>query len=139
MNKIIVLFPIDLYDDIKYLQDKKVFIVEEQIYFDRYSNNLNEFGKLKFNIIKPIYHRATMQAYYDRIVQLHKQITYVGLNENWDKLFWNFLDLHKNKIKKIPRLSVLIKHIKNHSKKILANDYDCSGYLNINSSYIDNN
>lgn len=114
MNKIIVLFPIDLYDDIKYLQDKKVFIVEEQIYFDRYSNNLNEFGKLKFNIIKPIYHRATMQAYYDRIVQLHKQITYVGLNENWDKLFWNFLDLHKNKIKKIPRLSVLIKHIKNH-------------------------
>ena len=30
----------------------------------------------------------------------------------------------------------LIKHIKNHSKKILANDYDCSGYLNINSSYI---
>ena len=33
---------------------------------------------------------------------------------HWDKLFWNFLDLHKNKIKKIPRLSVLIKHIKNH-------------------------
>jgi hypothetical protein len=30
----------------------------------------------------------------------------------------------------------LIKHIKKHSKKILANDYDCSGYLNINSSYI---
>jgi len=30
----------------------------------------------------------------------------------------------------------LYKHIRNHSKKILANDYDCSGYLNIDSSYI---
>jgi hypothetical protein len=30
----------------------------------------------------------------------------------------------------------LYKHIKKHSKKILANEYDCSGYLNIDSSYI---
>ena len=30
----------------------------------------------------------------------------------------------------------LIKHINNHLKKIIANDYDYSGYLNINSSYI---
>jgi hypothetical protein len=28
------------------------------------------------------------------------------------------------------------KHIKRHSKKILANHYDCSSYLNINNSYI---
>ena len=28
------------------------------------------------------------------------------------------------------------KHIKRHSKRILANDYDCSSYLNINDSYI---
>ena len=28
------------------------------------------------------------------------------------------------------------KHIKRHGKRILANDYDCSGYLNINNSYI---
>lgn len=29
-----------------------------------------------------------------------------------------------------------LKHINRHCKKILANDYDCSGYLNINNSYI---
>lgn len=28
------------------------------------------------------------------------------------------------------------KHIKRHGKRILANDYDCSGYLKINDSYI---
>ena len=28
------------------------------------------------------------------------------------------------------------KHIKRHCKRILANDYDCSSYLNINDSYI---
>ena len=28
------------------------------------------------------------------------------------------------------------KHIKRHCKRILANDYDCSSYLNINNSYI---
>ena len=28
------------------------------------------------------------------------------------------------------------KHIKRHSKKILANHYDCSSYLKINDSYI---
>jgi hypothetical protein len=29
-----------------------------------------------------------------------------------------------------------LKHIKRHSKRILANDYDCSSYLKINDSYI---
>lgn len=29
----------------------------------------------------------------------------------WDTLFWNFLKLHKEKIKKIPRLSFLLKYI----------------------------
>jgi hypothetical protein len=28
------------------------------------------------------------------------------------------------------------KHIKRHCKRIIANDYDCSGYLKINDSYI---
>jgi deoxyribodipyrimidine photolyase-related protein len=34
--------------------------------------------------------------------------------EKWDFLFWNFMKNHKNKIKKIPRLSFLIKHIDKH-------------------------
>lgn len=54
MKDIIVIFPIDLYDDLSNLKDKQVFIVEEQIYFDRSSSKLKN---LKFNILKPIYHR----------------------------------------------------------------------------------
>ena len=59
MKDIIVIFPIELYDDLSNLKDKQVFIVEEQIYFDRSSSKL---GNLKFNILKPIYHRTTMMS-----------------------------------------------------------------------------
>ena len=40
MKPVIVLFPIDLYDDIEYIKDFKVFMVEDDIYFDRSSKKL---------------------------------------------------------------------------------------------------
>lgn len=82
MKDIIVIFPIDLYDDLSNLKDKQVFIVEEQIYFDRSSSKL---GNLKFNILKPIYHRATMMSYYNKLQKLNINCIYIELNTNWIK------------------------------------------------------
>jgi deoxyribodipyrimidine photolyase-related protein len=39
------------------------------------------------------------------------------INE-WDKKFWMFMDKHSNKIKKINRLGMLLKHTKNNLKKL---------------------
>ena len=62
-EKVYVLFPIDLYNDISNLKHAKVFLVEETIYFNRSSKKL---GSLKFNILKPVYH-------YTRNVHCHRQ------------------------------------------------------------------
>lgn len=77
---IIVLFSVDLYEDISYLKNKTVFLVEEELYFNRYSKKL---GHMKFNILKPIYHRATMRAYYDYLKSKKIKVLYVELNDIW--------------------------------------------------------
>lgn len=63
-NKITVLFSIDLYDDMSYIKDTKVFLVEVSLYFNRRDKSL---GSMHFNVLKPIYHRATMKSYYDKL------------------------------------------------------------------------
>lgn len=80
MKDIFVIFPIDLYNDVSYIKGKKVFLVEEQLYFDRSSKKL---GNMKFNILKPIYHRATMKAYYDKLKSKNIDCTYIDLTKNW--------------------------------------------------------
>lgn len=83
MNKIFVLFPIDLYNDLDLLKNAKIFLVEEEIYFNRASK---KYGSMKFNILKPIYHRATMRSYYDYIKSKGINCTYIGLNDDWIKI-----------------------------------------------------
>ena len=77
---IIVLFPIDLYEDISYIKNKTVFLVEEELYFNRSSKKL---GSMKFNVLKPVYHRATMKAYYDYLKSKKIKVSYIDLNDNW--------------------------------------------------------
>jgi len=77
---IIVLFPIDLYEDISYIKNKTVFLVEEELYFNRSSKKL---GSMKFNVLKPIYHRASMKAYYDYLKSKKIKVSYIDLNDNW--------------------------------------------------------
>ena len=59
---IFVLFSVDLYKNISILHGKKVFLVEDLHYFNRSSK---KNGGIQFNILKPIYHRATMKYYFD--------------------------------------------------------------------------
>lgn len=77
---ITVLFPIDLYNDISYIKNTKVFIVEEEHYFNRASR---KHGSYKFNILKPVYHRATMKKYYDTLIKSKIDCTYIEVDEDW--------------------------------------------------------
>lgn len=93
MNEIFILFPIHLYQDITYIKNYKIFLVEEKLYFDR---SLKKYGSLKFNILKPIYHRATMKSYYDYLLSKNVNCTYIELNNNWIEIVKNYN--HYNKI-----------------------------------------
>jgi deoxyribodipyrimidine photolyase-related protein len=77
---IFVLFPVDLYNDITILKNSKVYLVEESHYFDRSDD------KIKFNILKPIYHRATMKAYYDYLKSKNINCQYIDVNKDWIKI-----------------------------------------------------
>jgi deoxyribodipyrimidine photolyase-related protein len=83
LKDIYVLFSIDLYKDIKKYKNKKVFLVEDELYFNRINKKL---GSLRFNVLKPIYHRATMKCYYDKLKRSKIDITYVELNKDWVKI-----------------------------------------------------
>lgn len=79
---IFVLFPINLYANIGILKNKRVFLVEERLYFDRSNKKL---GNYRFNILKPIYHRATMRRYYDYLKSKRIRCTYIELKDDWIK------------------------------------------------------
>lgn len=96
---VFVLFPINLYRDIREIELCKVFLVEEPIYFDRSADKL----PLHFNQLKPIYHRATMQYYYDYLRDKSIDVTYVELKyqkgiitNNWINIVDEYLDKHND-------------------------------------------
>ena len=77
---IFVLFSVDLYKNISILHGKKVFLVEDLHYFNRSSK---KNGGIQFNILKPIYHRATMKYYFDYLILNGINCQYVDLTKNW--------------------------------------------------------
>lgn len=79
-NKVTILFPIDLYNDISYIKDTKVFLVEEKHYFNRSDKSS---GSMHFNVLKPIYHRATMKSYFDELKSKGIDCTYIDLKHDW--------------------------------------------------------
>ena len=89
---IFVLFPVDLYNDINILKNSKVFLVEESHYFNRSEDKIN------FNILKPIYHRASMKVYYDYLKSKKIKCQYIDVNKNWIKIIKAYL---KNNIHNI--------------------------------------
>jgi deoxyribodipyrimidine photolyase-related protein len=95
---VFVLLPIDLYYDISYLKDSKVFLVEETHYFDRSSPDQ---GSFKFNILKPIYHRATMKSYYDFLISKKINCEYVDLEKDWIKIVKAYLSKYGRKNKNV--------------------------------------
>jgi deoxyribodipyrimidine photolyase-related protein len=72
---IFILFSVDLYKNIKNLINTKVFIVEDEHYFNR--------KNMKFNILKPIFHRASMKYYYDYLNKKNIDCNYIDISNNW--------------------------------------------------------
>lgn len=72
-----ILFPIDLYPTISHLDNTKVYLIEEPHYFNRFTDNY------KFNILKPVYHRATMRCYHDYLKSKNINCTYIEHTKNW--------------------------------------------------------
>ena len=77
---ICILFPIDLYNDLSYITKyniQTVYLAEDIHYFKR--------PKMKFNILKPVYHRATMKCYFDFLKSKVKSY-YIECDTDWTKI-----------------------------------------------------
>lgn len=77
----LLLFSTDLHDKFETeeelpvkLEEISQFLIEDKLFFNR---NSEELGNMRFNILKPIYHRATMKYFHTQ------PITYIELREDW--------------------------------------------------------
>jgi deoxyribodipyrimidine photolyase-related protein len=84
-----VLLPVDLYHDIQLLKNSKVFLVEEEHYFNR---SAKKHGSMRFNILKPVYHRATMRSYYDLLISKKIDCVYIDIKKDWTKIVKSYVD-----------------------------------------------
>lgn len=69
----LILFPTDLFKNLPPGLD--VILIEEELFFNR---NTESLGRMKFNILKPIYHRATMKHFTSLV-----SCTYMELGSDW--------------------------------------------------------
>ena len=85
---ICILFPIDLYNDLSYITKyniQTVYLAEDIHYFKR--------PKMKFNILKPVYHRATMKCYFDFLKSKVKSY-YIECDTDWTKIKLQYKTLY---------------------------------------------
>jgi deoxyribodipyrimidine photolyase-related protein len=115
MKDIFVLFPIDLFKDIYYLNNSKVILVEHERFFDRSSK---QNGSMKLNILKPVYHRASMQEYFQFLKTKKIDVEYISLKQNWIKIVKKHLSKNKDINLKLfdPVDRILEKEINNNFK-----------------------
>lgn len=73
----LLLFSTDLYapEILDATPSTDIILIEDSLFFNRNSEAL---GNMQFNILKPIYHRATMKYYSTQIA-----CTYIELEEDW--------------------------------------------------------
>ena len=83
-TRIFALFPHDLYSDIKLIRDDKVYLIEHPKFFDR-----TNYGDMRLNILKPIYHRLTMICYFEYLKKKNIDVTYVKYDEDWQRIIKN--------------------------------------------------
>ncbi|ADO67182.1 putative photolyase [Cafeteria roenbergensis virus] len=100
-----ILFPTQLFRNIKLLNDKEIYLVEEPFYFTR----------LQFHKLKIAYHRATMKKYFDDLKKKKFNIKYIDFSKV-KELY------HKYKTKHIeiyhPIDIPLLQQLKTHFKNI---------------------
>jgi deoxyribodipyrimidine photolyase-related protein len=82
---IILIFPTQLFKDIKLIKNKYVYLIEEPIYFTNYN-----YHKLKL-----AYHRATMKYYYDYLKKNNINVKYFEFKNITNKFYDN---IKSNKI-----------------------------------------
>lgn len=70
MKKIIIL-PTQLFDNIRLLKNKSIYLIEEPFYFTRF----------KFHKLKIAYHRATMKKYYQYLKDKKFQVDYIEFKD----------------------------------------------------------
>ena len=68
---IFLLYPTQLFSNIDKLLNKKIYLLEEPIYFDKY----------KFHKLKLAYHRATMKSYYDFLKNNSLDVYYIDFDK----------------------------------------------------------
>lgn len=66
-----IIFPTQLFKNIKLLKNKDIFIIEEPYYFTR----------LQFHKLKIAYHRATMKKYFDDLHKKKFNIKYINFSD----------------------------------------------------------
>jgi deoxyribodipyrimidine photolyase-related protein len=100
---IFIVFPTQLYNDIKILDEyKKIYLLEEPRYFTDF----------KFHKLKLAYHRATMKKYYDYLKTKNINVSYINFDKV-TKTFYKslkevaFYDPYDNKL--IEKLEKLLK------------------------------
>jgi deoxyribodipyrimidine photolyase-related protein len=100
---IFILFPTQLYNDIKILDEyKKIYLLEDTRYFTDF----------KFHKLKLAYHRATMKKYYDYLKTKNINVSYINFDKV-TKTFYKslkevaFYDPYDNKL--IEKLEKLLK------------------------------
>jgi deoxyribodipyrimidine photolyase-related protein len=76
-----LLFPTQLFRNIKLLKNQEIYLIEEPYYFTR----------LNFHKLKIAYHRATMKKYFENLTKKRLKINYIDFNQV-DK----FYQKHKN-------------------------------------------
>ena len=77
-----ILFPTQLFRNVKLLNNKEIFLIEEPYYFTR----------LPFHKLKLAYHRATMKKYFDDLKKKNFNIKYIDFSKATD-----FYKNNKNK------------------------------------------
>lgn len=82
---IVLIFPTQLFKDIKLIIDKEVYLIEEPIYFTNFN-----YHKLKL-----AYHRATMKYYYDYLKKNKVNVKYFEFKSITNKFYQN---IQTNKI-----------------------------------------
>ena len=76
---IVLIFPTQLFKDIKLLKNKLVYLIEEPIYFTDYN-----YHKLKL-----AFHRATMKYYYDYLINNKIDVSYFEFKSITNKFYQN--------------------------------------------------
>ena len=107
-----ILFPTQLFENITSLKNKKVYLIEDPLFF------YDKQRITSYNRNKLIYHRATMRKYYDYLLSKKINVTYINYQKNYKDCYKK---ISKHDIVNIyePYDKLLVTRLKQHFKESL--------------------